>query len=233
MSIPKRPAPSEFDGSPAPLKKRANWTDILTIIVGRRYEQETQLAGSSEKIITLRDGDVVCFQQYVECLYNDAVDFEALVGCEMVTINNVRKAKTPDQGKAAVLSMCKLWDEAYHLRDVKLKNDVMDGLIRMVSEQGFAIGLETVKFVGKYVKPGSALRRWLVDALAPTLYPKPLKDFGTEYPQTIVMDLLIKCSEIIGTLGGRKKGTPQLSDCIAYHENDDVEIVREAKVVVD
>lgn len=252
MVLSKRPASSDFDDSIAPLKKRSNWTDILTIVVGKSYEQETfrmhehhicsrskffhskcsQLAGSGEKVIRLRDGDVVCFQQYMECMYNDAVDFEALIGCETVMIKGVRKAKTPEAGKAAVLSMCKLWDHAYYLRDGKLKNNVMDGLIRMVSVQGFAIGLEAIKFVGRYTKPGTALRRWLVDSLAPTLQPKALELCGNEYPSSIVMELLTKCAEIIGSLGGRNKGTPQLVDCIAYHENDDVEIVREGRVGV-
>lgn len=250
MNRPKRPASSEFSDTATPPKKKANWTDILTIVVGRSYEEETfrihehqicerskffhskcsQIAGSGEKKINLRDGDVVCFQQYMECLYNDAVDFEALVGCETTLIKNIRRAKTAEAGKAAVLRMCKLWDHAYYVRDMKLKNDVMDGLIRMVSVQGFVVGLETIKFVGGYVKPGTALRRWLVDSLAPTLQPRALELCGNDYPPTLVMELLMKCVEIIGDMSGKNKYTPQVTNCIAYHENDDVEIVREGRV---
>lgn len=99
----------------------------------------------------------------------------------------------------------------------------------MVSVQGFGIGLETVIFVGEYVKPGQALRRWLVNSLAPTLQPKALQMCGKEYPTTIVLELLIKCTEMIGDLGGRNKYAPQLTDCIAYHESDEIEIIREGR----
>lgn len=252
MSLPKRPAPSDFSDAATPLKKKSNWTDVLTIIVGSGYKQETfkvhedqliarskffhakcsQLAGPGEKTIRLRDGDVLCFQQYMECLYNETVDFETLVGCETVLVKDVRKAKTPEAGKAAVHSLCKLWDHAYYVRDAKLKNDVIDGLIRMVSVQGFHIGLETVKFVGDWVKNGTALRRWLVDSLAPTLSPKAIEMCGRDYPPSIVLELLIKCTEIMGTFAGKARYVPQLSDRIVYHENDDVEIVREGKVGV-
>lgn len=99
----------------------------------------------------------------------------------------------------------------------------------MVSVQGFGIGLETVRFVGVYVKPGQALRRWLVNSLAPTLQPKALQMCGEEYPPSIVLELLIKCTEMIGDLGGRNRYVPQLTGCKAYHENDDVEIVGERR----
>jgi hypothetical protein len=250
MAPPKRPSSPEYADSSPLRKKRTNWTDILTIIVGKGYAEETfrthedqicnrskffhskcsQLAGSGDKIIRLRDGDVVCFQQYMQCIYNDMIDFETLVGCETEMIKGVRKAKNPEAGKAAVLSMCKLWDHAFYLRDSKLKNDVMDSLIRMVSVQGFNIGLETVKFVGKYSKPGTALRRWLVKSLAPTLQPKALEQCGKEYPVSLVLELLVKCTENVIALSGRNRFIPQFADRIGYHENDDLEIVGEGKV---
>lgn len=153
MALTKRPASSDHNSMTVPpSKKKANWTDILTIIVGKNYAQETfrtheehicrrskffhakcsQLAGMGEKTIRLRDADVTCFQQYMECIYNDSVDFEDLVGCETTLIKGVWKPKHPEAGKAAVLSMCKLWDTAWYLRDAKLKNDTMDALVSVL-----------------------------------------------------------------------------------------------------
>lgn len=125
-----------------------------------------------QKYIKLPDQEPEVFHIYLECVYaSGAVHIANLSGLSILDGNVANE----DQGVASIGNLFKLWIALDYLCDLKLTNEVMDGILFYTdTNSGYAISWASLILVYNNTVPWAALLRWIVDWLASRMDPKQL-----------------------------------------------------------
>ena len=190
------------------LLSSSSYTDTISLSAGKGTPftvhedlicRHSQLVNSvlsktpDEKTIQLEYIPAGDMQFYIDWLYTKKPDLASQIKTYIEVCNANFSSRLVQELRVSNV-MCNLWITGDGLKDSGFKNHVINCLQAQRVLQTTTIPKKSIENIVKKTKPGSGLRRWLVDHLV-GLSPADLELLGPLLSETVVRELLKKYVE--------------------------------------
>lgn len=192
-------------------------------VICRRSKVIQDICASSEceddhvRKIHLPKTDERAVQTYLQWAYSSPDDLFELLIAEISESNGFLDEHRSLSRFMCCSRLCSVWTLADYLQDTDCKNRIIDNLIDAHVEEPFEM-LSVAGFCSKVyegTRPGSGLRRWLVDSLAPIITVADFKARCDHYPRDMLVDMN---KALIYLVEGGKYDLPNRSSADKYYE---------------
>ena len=163
------------------------------------------------------------FNAYTHWMYSNKIDLDLGVADKVTDSALIPNASSDiracDRLKHKTIALFELYIAADSLLDSELKNAVADEFFRRLNQNEVFIAPEAMNYLWEHTSEGCALRRCVLDTVAPSISGDQFKRLADQYGPAFLRDLCLRMIDYRGRVDSERM--PTLQPGCFYHDHEE------------